>query len=66
MFKLSEKHPSMAIFLAKNWLGMKEAHEITGAGGESIKTEIIVSSDAAKKLLMEITKGIPPHALHHD
>lgn len=58
MFKLSENHPSMAIFLAKNWLGMKEAHEITGAGGDPIKTEIIVSSDTAKNLTKAILNGV--------
>ena len=30
MFKMAEKHPSMAIFLAKNWLGMKESIPIVG------------------------------------
>lgn len=35
MLKLSEKHPAMAIFLAKNWLGMKDSHEIEGSGGEN-------------------------------
>lgn len=30
MFKMSEQHPSMAIFLAKNWLGMKDSHEVEG------------------------------------
>lgn len=57
MFKMSEKHPSMAIFLAKNWLGMKETHELTGAGGEPFVTQVIVSSEAAKKLTEEILKG---------
>lgn len=58
MFKLSEKNSTMAIFLAKNWLGMKETQEITGAGGEPIKTEIIVSSDTAKNLTKAILNGV--------
>lgn len=57
MFKMSEKHPSMAIFLAKNWLDMTERAELTGAGGEPIKTEIIVTSDTAKKLTRAILNG---------
>jgi len=43
LFKLSEKHPAAAIFLAKNWLGMRDTQEITGAGGGPILiTEIEV------------------------
>lgn len=57
MFKMSANHPSMAIFLAKNWLDMAEKTEVTGAGGEPIKHEIIVSSEAAKKLTKAILSG---------
>jgi len=57
LFKLAEKHPSMAIFLAKNWLGMKDTQELTGAGGQPIKTEIIVSGETAKKLTESILNG---------
>lgn len=57
MFKMSEKHPSMAIFLAKNWLGMKDSHELSGRDGEPIKTEIIVSTETAKKLTKAILNG---------
>jgi len=32
LFKLSEKHPAAAIFLAKNWLGMKDTQEIEHSG----------------------------------
>ena len=35
MFKMSEKSPQMAIFLAKNWLGMSDKQEIEHSGGES-------------------------------
>ena len=44
----------------------KVTQPIGGEGGQPIKTEIIVSSDAAKKLLTEIIKGISPHAANHD
>ena len=32
MFKMSEKSPQMAIFLAKNWLEMKDTQEIEHSG----------------------------------
>lgn len=60
-FKMAEKSPAMAIFLGKNYLGQADKHEITGAGGEPIKHEIIVNSENTKKLLNEIGKGIEPH-----
>ena len=39
MFKLSEKHPHMAIFLAKNWLGMADKTELANPIGESFRVE---------------------------
>lgn len=57
MFKMSETHPQMAIFLAKNWLGMSDRQEITGAEGQPIKHEIIVSNETAKKLTKAILNG---------
>lgn len=57
LMKMSEKHAAVAIFLAKNWLGMSDSHEITGAGGEPIKHEIIVSSQTAKNLTNAILSG---------
>ncbi len=57
LFRLAEKHPVMAIFLAKNWLGMKESVEHTGEGGGPVKAEITVLSDTAKKLTEEILNG---------
>lgn len=53
MFKMSEKHPSMAIFMAKNWLGMAERTEISGEGGEPIKHIIEVVDQETKKGLGE-------------
>ena len=32
MFKMAAKHPNMAIFLAKNWLGMTDKQEIEHSG----------------------------------
>jgi len=57
MFNLAAKHPSMAIFMAKNWLGMKETQEITGAEGEPIAVKILVSTEKAKQLTEAITQG---------
>ena len=42
MFNLSSKSPAMAIFLAKNWLGMKDTQEIEGTLNQNIKQEIDV------------------------
>ena len=42
MFKMSEKSPQMAIFLAKNWLGMKDVQDIEGTLNQNIKQEIDV------------------------
>ena len=39
MFKLSEKHAGMAIFLAKNWLGMVDKTELANPIGESFRVE---------------------------
>ncbi len=47
LFKLSEKYPQAAIFLAKNWLGMVEKTEISNPMGESFRIE----HDAKGKLL---------------
>ena len=57
LFKLSEKQGNVAIFLAKNWLGMKDTHELTGADGEPIKAEITVVSSVAKKLTKDVLAG---------
>ena len=57
LFRLSATNASAAIFLAKNWLGMVDKQEITGKDGGPITTEIIVSSDAAKKLTESIIDG---------
>jgi hypothetical protein len=52
MFKLSEKHPNMAIFLAKNWLNMADKTEIANPAGESFRFE----HDAKSRLLDELTR----------
>lgn len=57
LFRLSEKHPSMAIFLAKNWLGMKDTQELVGAGGGPVNVHITVSSKEDKDNVEEVMKG---------
>ena len=52
MFKMSERHPSMAIFLAKNWLDMSERTELTGAGGKPIEVNI----DYKDKIIIAISR----------
>jgi hypothetical protein len=46
MFQMSQKHPSMAIFLAKNWLKMSENFEVTGEGGKAIEITYRVVTEA--------------------
>jgi hypothetical protein len=53
-------HTTMRIWLSKQALGMREPpHEVTGAGGGPIKTElnIQVVSETAKKLTEQICAG---------
>ena len=40
LFKLSAKQGNVAIFLAKNWLGMVDKREITGEGGGPVQVNI--------------------------
>ena len=47
LFKLSERYPQAAIFLAKNWLGMVDKTEIGNPEGESLRVE----HDAKGKLI---------------
>ena len=57
MLNMAKKHPNMAIFLAKNWLGMTEKTEVTGAGGSPLAVQIVVSTESAKKLTEAIVNG---------
>lgn len=52
LFTLSGKQGHVAIFLAKNWLGMVDKTEISNPIGESFKVE----HDAKPKLLAELTR----------
>jgi len=52
LFRLSEKHPAAAIFLAKNWLGMVDKTEISNPEGESFRVE----HDAKGILLNELNR----------
>ena len=57
LFKLAEKQGHVAIFLAKNWLGMSDRQEITGPDGSPLSTKIIVESAEAKALTEKIVNG---------
>jgi len=57
LFKMSEKSPQMAIFLAKNWLGMADRTEVTGAGGGPLETKIIVASAEDKRNVERVMHG---------
>ena len=52
LWNLADKHPSMAIFLAKNWLGMIERTEIANPPGEAFRIE----HDAKTKLLSALNR----------
>ena len=54
LFKLSEKQGHVAIFLAKNWLGMKDSQEITGSEDKPLYLNIQVKDKETKQLLQEI------------
>ena len=59
LFKLSEKYPQAAIFLAKNWLGMSDMQKIEHSGDQDkpVKHEIKVVSDGAKAATEAILNG---------
>ena len=52
LFKLSERYPQAAIFLAKNWLGMVDKTEVANPMGESFKVE----HDAKGKLIQALNR----------
>lgn len=51
LFRLSEKQGNVAIFLAKNWLGMKDSHEIIGDEDKPIRHVIEVIDQETKQAL---------------
>ena len=57
LFQLAQKQGHVAIFMAKNWLGMTDSHELANPPGETFKTEIIVSNETAKELTKAILNG---------
>ena len=57
MFKMSERHPTMAIFLAKNWLGMSDKQEFEHSGSDDRPIKIMVVSENAKELTNKIIDG---------
>ena len=57
LFKLSEKDSRAAIFLAKNWLGMADRQEVTGAGGIPLFPKIVVDSKEDKDNIERVMNG---------
>jgi len=57
MFKLSEKHPNMAIFLAKNWLGLKDIQEMEHSGYISKRTEDLSDEELANIIASRRSRG---------
>jgi len=59
LLRMSEKKPAVAIFLAKNWLGMSDKQEVehSGKDGKPIVAEIRVISEAGKSATLQITGG---------
>ena len=57
MYKMSEHSPQMAIFLAKNWLGMSDKAELeySTQGDKPLKIQVV--SEEAGKLTEAIVKG---------
>ena len=45
LFRLSEKQGNVAIFLAKNWLGMTDSHEVTGTDGGPITIRVVYDNN---------------------
>ncbi len=57
LFKLAEKQGHVAIFMAKNWLGMKDSHEIAGDDTKPFKHIIEVVDKETKTALGEVING---------
>lgn len=48
LFKMSEKQPAVAIFLAKNWLGMADKQEVEHSGHFGRQAEELSDAELAK------------------
>ena len=57
MFKMSEKNPAVAIFLAKNFLGMSDKQETVHSGNPDHPVVITGVDQETKKLLNEVLDG---------
>jgi hypothetical protein len=54
LFRQSEKNPAVAIFLAKNWLGMKDDYKFKHSGDKDEPVEVKI--DAKEKLLSYVNR----------
>ena len=57
MFKMSEKNPAVAIFMAKNWLGMADKQEIEHSGHISNKVEDLSDEELADIIASRRSRG---------
>ena len=62
MFKMSENHPSMAIFLAKNWLGMADKQEIEHSGNINNKAEDMSDEELANIIASRRSRRVTEEA----
>ena len=58
LFEMSKKQPQVAIFLAKNWLGMTDKQEVEHSGNIGIKPEELTDSE-----LIAIVEGNGRHRI---
>jgi len=67
MFRMSEKNPAMAIFMAKNWLGMADKQEIEHSGSAEkpigVKHVNFDSNKVAASIIEAIRLGLNPELL---
>ena len=61
LFRLSEKHPAAAIFLAKNWLEMKDTQEIEHSGNIN-KAEDLSDEELERIILNRRSRGAAKEA----
>ena len=68
LFNLAKKDGRVAVFLAKNWLGMADKQETTITGDAAKPIAIIGVDDATKRLIKEVVdgKGTDATANHPD
>ena len=62
LFKLSEKNAAVAIFMAKNWLGMSDKQEIEHSGSIGKKAEELSDEELANIIASRRSRGVTEEA----